>query len=58
MVNRAMKNLQEQKAVVEESHQPAALGNRVTMDFTVTSSTSMKMRKLTTTQKPNASDGS
>lgn len=32
-VNRAMKSLQEQHAVVEESHQPVALGNRVTMDI-------------------------
>lgn len=32
-VNRSMKNLQEQQAVVEESHQPAALGNRLTMDL-------------------------
>ncbi|MFN8447981.1 MAG: trigger factor [Anaerolineae bacterium] len=31
-VKRSMKNLQEQQAVVEESHQPAALGNRLTMD--------------------------
>lgn len=31
-VNRSMKNLQEQQAVVEPSSQPAALGNRVTMD--------------------------
>ncbi len=32
-VTRAVKNLQEQEAVVEESHQPAALGNRVTLDL-------------------------
>jgi trigger factor len=32
-VNRAMKSLQEQNAVVEESHQPVILGNRVTMDI-------------------------
>ncbi len=32
MVNRAMKNLQEQEAVVEESTQPAVLSNRLTMD--------------------------
>ena len=32
-VTRAMKNLQEQNAVVEESHQPAALNNRVTLDL-------------------------
>lgn len=32
-VNRAMKSLQEQNAVVEESHQPLALGNRATMDI-------------------------
>ncbi len=32
-VNRAMKNLQEQQAVVEESHQPAALNNRITVDL-------------------------
>lgn len=31
-VNKAMRNLQEQHAVVEESHQPVALGNRVTVD--------------------------
>lgn len=31
-VKRALKNLQEQQAVVEESQQPAALGNRVTID--------------------------
>ena len=32
-VNRAMKNLQEQNAVVEESHQAVVLGNRVTLDL-------------------------
>ncbi len=32
MVKRAMKNLQEQEAVVEESQQPAVLSNRLTMD--------------------------
>jgi trigger factor len=32
-VNAAMKSLQEQQAVVEESHQPVALGNRVTFDI-------------------------
>ena len=32
-VNGAMKNLQEQNAVVEESQQPAALNNRVTLDL-------------------------
>ncbi len=32
MVNRAMKNLQEQEAVVEESQEPAVLSNRLTMD--------------------------
>ena len=32
-VNGAMKNLQEQNAVVEESHQPAAANNRVTLDL-------------------------
>lgn len=32
-VNRSMKNLQEQQAVVEESRQPAVLGNRVTLDL-------------------------
>lgn len=32
-VNRAMKLLQEQQAVVEESHQPVAIGNRVTLDL-------------------------
>jgi trigger factor len=32
-VNRAMKNLQEQNAVVEESRQLVALGNRVTLDL-------------------------
>jgi trigger factor len=32
-VNRAMKSLQEQQAVVEDSHQPVAPGNRVTMDI-------------------------
>ncbi len=31
-VNRALKNLREQQAVVEESHQPAVLGNRLTID--------------------------
>ena len=32
-VNGAMKSLQEQQAVVEESHKPVALGNRVTVDI-------------------------
>lgn len=32
-VNRAMKSLQEQNAVVEESQQPVVLGNRVAMDI-------------------------
>lgn len=32
-VNRSLKNLQEQHAVVEDSQQPAALGNRVTIDL-------------------------
>ncbi|MEP7290582.1 MAG: trigger factor, partial [Chloroflexota bacterium] len=32
-VNRALKNLQEQNAVVEESHQPVALNNRLTVDL-------------------------
>lgn len=32
-VNGAMKSLQEQQAVIEESHQPVALGNRVTVDI-------------------------
>ncbi|MCC6803682.1 MAG: trigger factor [Anaerolineae bacterium] len=32
-VNRSMKNLQEQQAVVEPSSQPAVLGNRVTLDL-------------------------
>jgi trigger factor len=32
-VNGAMKNLQEQNAVVEESHQPVAANNRVTLDL-------------------------
>ncbi len=32
MVNRAMKNLQEQEAVVEVSQEPAVLSNRLTMD--------------------------
>lgn len=32
-VNRAMRQLQEQQAVVEESHQPVALGNRVTVEM-------------------------
>ncbi len=33
MVNRSMRLLQEQNAVVEESRQPVALGNRVTVDI-------------------------
>ncbi len=33
MVKRAMKNLQEQEAVVEESQKPVVLGNRVTIDL-------------------------
>lgn len=33
MVNRAMKMMQEQEALVEESHQPVAIGNRVTLDI-------------------------
>jgi trigger factor len=33
IVDRALKLLQEQEAVVEESHQPVALGNRVTADI-------------------------
>jgi trigger factor len=32
-VNRAMRQLQEEQALVEESHQPVALGNRVTMEL-------------------------
>jgi len=32
-VNRALKNLQEQQAVVEESQKPVALGDRVTLDL-------------------------
>jgi len=33
MVDRALKMLQEQEALVEESQQPAALGNRITADI-------------------------
>jgi len=32
-VNKAMRALQEEQAVVEESHQPVALGNRVTVEM-------------------------
>lgn len=32
-VNRSMKMLQEQQALIEESHKPVALGNRVTADI-------------------------
>lgn len=32
-VNRAMKNIQEQEAVVEDSSKPAVLGNRITVDL-------------------------
>lgn len=32
-VNKAMRQLQEQNAVIEESHQPIALGNQVTMEL-------------------------
>ena len=32
-VNRALKNMQEQEAVVEESQKPAVLGNRITVDL-------------------------
>jgi trigger factor len=35
-VNKSMRSLQEEQAVVEESHQPVALGNRVTVEMYAT----------------------